>query len=48
MVGDRKVLDHMVRDRKGLDQWRANSAENIRQANARWTDIQQRYAAEKQ
>jgi YHS domain-containing protein len=46
MVGDRKVLGHMVGDKKDLDQWRANSAENIRQANARWAAIQQQHAAQ--
>ena len=48
MVGDKKVFNHMVRDRKGLDQWRANSTENIRLANARWTAIQQQHAAHQQ
>jgi YHS domain-containing protein len=39
---------YMTGDKKALGWWRANSAENIRQANARWTDIQQRYAARQQ
>jgi hypothetical protein len=39
---------YMVGDKKGLDQWRANSAENIRQANARWTAIQQQQVAQRQ
>ena len=34
--------------KKTIDHWRANSAENIRQANAHWTAIQQRYAARQQ
>jgi YHS domain-containing protein len=39
---------YMVGDKEGLGRWRANSAENIRQANARWTAIQQRYAPQQQ
>ena len=39
---------YMVGDKKVLDQWRANSAENIRQANARWTAIQGQHAAHQQ
>jgi hypothetical protein len=39
---------YMVGDKKVLDQWRANSTENIRQANVHWTAIQQRYAAHQQ
>ena len=34
--------------KKSLDQWKANSAENIRLANAHWTAIQQRHAAQQQ
>jgi YHS domain-containing protein len=34
--------------KKVIDRWRANSTENIRQANARWTAIQQRYVAHQQ
>jgi hypothetical protein len=37
---------YMVASKKFLDQWKANSAENIRQADARWTAIQQRQAAQ--
>jgi hypothetical protein len=37
----------MIGDKKTLDQWRPNSAENIRQANANWTAIQ-RHAAHQQ
>ena len=33
---------YMVASKKFLDQWKANSAENIRRANAHWPAIQQR------
>ena len=36
---------YMFGGKKVIDGWRANSAENIRQASAHWTAIQQRYAA---
>jgi hypothetical protein len=36
---------YMVASKKFLDQWKANSAQNITQADARWTAIQQRQAA---
>ena len=39
---------YMVASKKFLDQWKANSAENIRQADAHWHDIQQRQAAQHQ
>jgi hypothetical protein len=39
---------YMVASKKFLDQWRADSAENIRQADAHWTAIQQRQAAQLQ
>jgi hypothetical protein len=39
---------YMVGDKKVLDRWRAYSAQNIRQANAHWTAIQQRYATSQQ
>jgi hypothetical protein len=39
---------YMVGDKSVLDRWRANSAANIKQANAEWTAIQQRYAAQQQ
>jgi YHS domain-containing protein len=39
---------YMVGDKKVLGRWRANSSANIRQANAHWTAIQQRYAAHQQ
>jgi hypothetical protein len=39
---------YMVGDKKALDQWRANSAENIKLANARWATIQQQHAAYQQ
>ena len=46
-----KIVDgklYMVGDKKVLDRWKANSAENIRQANAHWRSIQQRQAAQQQ
>jgi hypothetical protein len=39
---------YMVASKKFLDQWKANSAENIRQADAHWTAIQQRRPAQQQ
>jgi hypothetical protein len=39
---------YMVASKKFLDQWKANSAENIRQADAHWHDIRQRQAAQHQ
>jgi hypothetical protein len=39
---------YMFGGKNVIDRWRANSAENIRQGNAHWTAIQQRYTAEKQ
>jgi hypothetical protein len=39
---------YMVAGKKFLDRWKANSAENIRQANAHWRSIQQRQAAQQQ
>jgi hypothetical protein len=39
---------YMVASKKFVDQWKANSAENIKQANAHWPAIQQRQAAQPQ
>ena len=39
---------YMVAGKKFLAGWKANSAENIRQANAHWTATQQRHAAHQQ
>jgi hypothetical protein len=39
---------YMVASKKFLDQWKANSAENIRRANAHWPAIQQRQAPQQQ
>ena len=39
---------YMVGDKKVLDRWKANSAENIKQADAHWPAIQQRQAAQQQ
>jgi YHS domain-containing protein len=39
---------YMFGGKNVIDRWRADSAENIRQGNAHWTAIQQRYTAEKQ
>jgi len=36
---------YMVASKKFLDQWKVNSAENIKQADAHWTAIQQRQTA---
>lgn len=39
---------YMVASKKFLDQWKANSAENIKQADAHWPALQQRQAAQQQ
>jgi len=39
---------YMVASKKFLDRWKANSAENIKQADAHWPAIQQRQAAQQQ
>jgi hypothetical protein len=39
---------YMVANKKFLDQWRANSSENIKQADAHWAAIQQRQAPHQQ
>lgn len=46
-----KIVDgklYMVGDKKVLDRWKANSAENIRQANGHWRSIQQRQSVQQQ
>ncbi|HSU90082.1 MAG TPA: hypothetical protein VLI44_01455, partial [Sporolactobacillaceae bacterium] len=35
---------YMAVNKKSLDQWKANSAENVKQANAHWPAIQQQKA----
>ena len=39
---------YMVAGKKSLNQWKANSAENIKQANAHWPAIQQHQAPQQQ
>jgi hypothetical protein len=39
---------YMVASKKFLDQWKANSVENIRRADEHWTAMQQRQAAQQQ
>src|SRR5262249_25410204 len=39
---------YMVSSKKLLEQWRANSAKNIKQADARWPAIQQHHTAQHQ
>ena len=39
---------YMAVSKKSLDQWKANSAENIKQANAQWPAIQQHHAPQQQ
>jgi len=39
---------YMVSSKKILNEWKANSAENIRQADAHWTAMQQRQPSQQQ
>jgi hypothetical protein len=46
-----KIVDgklYMVGNKKALDRWKANPAENIRQASAHWRSIQQQQAPQQQ
>jgi len=39
---------YMLASKKALNEWKASSAENIRQANAQWTAMQQRQSPQHQ